>query len=69
MSASTMTQQYQVGTCPACQSGIYVGAVIELDATGIERPPDPRQEAKVTLSGKITGAHVLNHDCRKKVTR
>lgn len=66
--ASTTTQAYRVGLCPACHTELYAEAVIELVPPS-GTAPDPRAEGEVTLTGKITGAKVRDHDCRKKVTR
>lgn len=69
MAEARMQKRYKVGHCPACQTDLYVNAVIELDGSGHDSPPDPRQEGKVSLSGTITGAETIPHDCRKKVQR
>jgi hypothetical protein len=67
--ASLMSKRYCVGRCPACQTNIYVEAIIELDGDGHDTAPDPRAEGQVNLTGKITGAQTVKHDCMKKVTR
>lgn len=60
---------FSVGRCPACQADITAEATVELEIDAAMSGPDPRQEGKVTLNGKITGATIMSHDCRKKVPR
>lgn len=65
----TITKVYKVGSCPACQADITCRAVLEIEPTPGGYAPDPRQEGKVNLQAKLTGATANPHDCTKKVTR
>lgn len=60
---------YNIGRCPACHTEVRAVADVALDSPTGQSPPDPRQEGAVKLDGKIIGAEVVAHDCRKRATR